>query len=151
MDDLLGGIIDSVVDGVSSILENADAVVDSASDVVGNVSNSAIQALTDGNFNGADCDFSDLFDTVDTDESTISEVATADGIDSALSETESIQTNDNLDVSNEDVDTLQDRAKGIERSEHGNEISFGSKKMCPTRHGCTGATSCNYAYADYPG
>ena len=57
---------------------------------------------------------------------------------------------DDLDVDDNDIDELEDSASGVERSSHGNEISFG-KKMCPTRHGCTGATSCNYAYADYPG
>lgn len=43
----------------------------------------------------------------------------------------------------EDVENLQKRAKGIERSEHSHQISFGSK-WCPTRHGCQGATDCDY-------
>lgn len=59
-------------------------------------------------------------------------------------------TTDHLEVSNEDIDTLQERAKDIERSERKGEISFGSK-MCPTRHGCQGATSCDYSYGGYPG
>lgn len=59
-------------------------------------------------------------------------------------------TTDSLEVSNEDFDYLQDRAEGIERCEHRSEISFG-KKMCPTRHGCQGATDCDYCGGDYPG
>lgn len=57
---------------------------------------------------------------------------------------------DGLDVSDSDVDSLQNNANGIERSEHGHNVSF-EGKMCPTRHGCTGATNCNYSYASYPG
>lgn len=57
---------------------------------------------------------------------------------------------DNLDVSNDDVEDLQNKAEGIERSEHRGEISFG-RKMCPTRHGCQGATDCDYSYGGYPG
>lgn len=45
---------------------------------------------------------------------------------------------------------LKEKAEGIERAENGKDISFGSKKICATRHGCSGATSCNYNYADYP-
>lgn len=56
---------------------------------------------------------------------------------------------DDLDLDESDIDELEDSASGVERSANGNEITFG-KKMCPTRHGCTGAASCNYAYADYP-
>lgn len=57
---------------------------------------------------------------------------------------------DNLDVSNDDIEDLQNRAEGIERNEHKGEISFG-RKMCPTRHGCQGATDCDYSYGGYPG
>ena len=57
---------------------------------------------------------------------------------------------DGLDVSDHDLDSLQNQANGIEHSNNGHNVSF-MGKMCPTRHGCTGATNCNYAYADYPG
>ena len=60
-----------------------------------------------------------------------------------------VPTTDHLEVSNEDIETLQERVEGIERSEHKGEISFG-KKMCPTRHGCQGATDCDYSYGSYP-
>ena len=56
---------------------------------------------------------------------------------------------DSLSMSN-DIDGLESSVDGMERAEGGHEISFG-KKMCPTRHGCTGATNCNNAYGDYPG
>lgn len=54
------------------------------------------------------------------------------------------------DFDDQDVDDLEENASGIERSSNGHEVSFG-KKMCPTRHGCTGATNCNYSMSDYPG
>lgn len=61
-----------------------------------------------------------------------------------------VPTTDQLEVSNEDIETLQERVEGIGREEHKGEISFG-KKMCPTRHGCQGATDCDYCGGDYPG
>ena len=33
----------------------------------------------------------------------------------------------------------------------GSIVFLGRRKLCATRHGCQGATSCDYAYADYPG
>ena len=60
------------------------------------------------------------------------------GISSARSE------DDNLEVTSNDINILKERADGIERSEDGNEISFKGIKICATRHGCTGATNCDY-------
>lgn len=57
---------------------------------------------------------------------------------------------DNLNISHEELNNLHDKVEGMERSEHKKEISFG-KKMCPTRHGCQGATDCDYCGGDYPG
>lgn len=48
------------------------------------------------------------------------------------------------------IDDLVGRVQGMERQHIKYEILLG-KKMCPTRHGCTGATNCNYDYASYPG
>lgn len=48
------------------------------------------------------------------------------------------------------IEELVCKAENIERVKSTTEIPFG-KKMCPTRHGCTGATNCNYEYASYPG
>lgn len=56
---------------------------------------------------------------------------------------------DSLEIPQEDIEKLQERVEGVERSEHKGEISFG-KKMCPSRHGCQGATDCDYSYGSYP-
>lgn len=48
------------------------------------------------------------------------------------------------------IEGLVRRVENIERASSVTDITFG-KKMCPTRHGCTGATNCNYDYASYPG
>lgn len=55
-----------------------------------------------------------------------------------------------LSVSISDINVLIERAKGIERA-HPVTISAYGRKMCPTRHGCQGATDCNYSYGSYPG
>lgn len=57
---------------------------------------------------------------------------------------------DHLSVSQEDVTTLEEKAQGVER-EPDYKTSFKGIKMCPTRHGCQGATDCNYSYGSYPG
>ena len=54
-----------------------------------------------------------------------------------------------LDVPEDDIESLRDRAAGLDRELTGNEISFG-KKVCPTRHGCTGATYCDSCLSAYP-
>lgn len=58
-------------------------------------------------------------------------------------------TIDSLDIPKEDLEMLQSKADGIERSEHTGEPSF-TGKACPTSHGCSGATSCDLSYGDYP-
>lgn len=70
--------------------------------------------------------------------------------DFPMESTLSVEDTDPLDVSSEDLDELEERADGLERTEERGEISFG-RKNCATRHGCTGATNCNYDYASYPG
>lgn len=98
-------------------------------------------------------DFEDYDDTIeDIDDVTIDE----HGDDSDTTEVgENIgihtPTDDGLSISDEDIHTLDDRASEIDHAEaDGSQISFG-RKMCPTRHGCQGATSCDYSYGDYPG
>lgn len=54
-----------------------------------------------------------------------------------------------LEVPESDMEALRDKAAGIEREMPSNSISFG-KKVCPTRHGCSGATYCDHAGSDYP-
>ena len=54
-----------------------------------------------------------------------------------------------LDVPQDDIEALRDRAAGIEREiPNGNAISFGA--VCRSRHGCTGATYCDNCLSDYP-
>lgn len=51
-----------------------------------------------------------------------------------------------------EFEELQKRAEDIERE--GNDDrnkSHNAKKLCATRHGCQGATDCNYSYGSYPG
>ena len=61
-----------------------------------------------------------------------------------------IPTTDNLEISNEDLNLLQEKVDGIERCESKAEISFG-RLICPTRGGCQGATDCDYSYGSYQG
>lgn len=56
---------------------------------------------------------------------------------------------DDLNVSDAKIEALEERAQDIERGTHKKEISFG-RKCCPTRHGCQGATDCDYSYGSYP-
>ena len=53
-------------------------------------------------------------------------------------------TDDEYEISDEELDDLINRAKGIEREDHHDGISIKSVKICATRHGCTGVTNCDY-------
>lgn len=55
-----------------------------------------------------------------------------------------------LSVSMKDITDLRERATGIKRADTNVVTSLG-RKMCPTRHGCQGATNCDYSYGNYPG
>lgn len=55
-----------------------------------------------------------------------------------------------LCVSKADINVLIERAKGIERAKTVTALAYG-RKLCPTRHGCQGATNCDYSYGAYPG
>lgn len=67
--------------------------------------------------------------------------------DSSLDDLEKIKQDldDELRVSDEELSHLQHRAEGIEREDHHDGISFKGVKICATRHGCTGATNCDYS------
>lgn len=52
--------------------------------------------------------------------------------------------NDNLDISSDDINHLKERAEGIERKDEIDNTLKGIK-ICATRHGCTGATNCDYS------
>lgn len=41
---------------------------------------------------------------------------------------------------------LKNRALGLERADRTQDAYLASYKFCPTRHGCSGATNCDYEY-----
>lgn len=59
-------------------------------------------------------------------------------------------TDDSFQIIDDDLDILVDKSKNVTPDDDTDDVMLGSK-MCPTRHGCTGATNCNYDYASYPG
>lgn len=91
------------------------------------------------------------------DEPDAPEVEMGDNTESDIQEndveglTEHPIDDDALSISEDDLQSLEDKAADIERNEADkSKISFG-RKMCPTRHGCQGATDCDYSYGGYPG
>lgn len=61
---------------------------------------------------------------------------------SGLSESDT----DTLGVSSKDIDDLERKAEGLERKKDEADNSLKPIKICATRHGCTGATNCDYSY-----
>lgn len=55
-------------------------------------------------------------------------------------------TDDSLNVSSTDLNDLQEKSSGIERNEGEMDNTLKGIKICATRHGCTGATNCDYSY-----
>lgn len=53
-------------------------------------------------------------------------------------------TDDNLNISSDDINHLTERAEGVERKDEIDNTLKGIK-ICATRHGCTGATNCDYS------
>ena len=51
---------------------------------------------------------------------------------------------DNLDISSDEFNHLKERAEGVERKDEIDNTLKGIK-ICATRHGCTGATNCDYS------
>lgn len=49
-----------------------------------------------------------------------------------------------LDVFDSDIDELHEKASNVERAENHDATTFKGIKICATRHGCTGATNCDY-------
>lgn len=59
---------------------------------------------------------------------------------------------DPLAPSMDKFEELQKKAQEVEREESGDvDEAKNGRLLCATRHGCQGATDCNYAYGDYPG
>ena len=44
------------------------------------------------------------------------------------------------------INDLKNRAIGLERADRTQDAYLASYKYCPTRHGCSGATNCDYEY-----
>lgn len=64
---------------------------------------------------------------------------------------DSITGDDGLTVNDDDMKSLEDKASKINRSDTDNSEPTFTSKMCPSRHGCQGATDCDYSYGSYPG
>lgn len=53
-------------------------------------------------------------------------------------------------VLDDDISKLYEKTDGMERGEAKDTIHEYGRKVCPTRHGCTGATDCDNSYGSYP-
>ena len=98
MEDLIDEVVDFVAESTSSFWENSDTIIEGTPDLIGDVSESAIYALADGNYNDAGLDFSDLFDTGEVEDSQFSS-----------------------------DETMGEAHISIEEQNDSNEVSFGSK------------------------
>lgn len=98
-----------------------------------------------------DDDDDDLSNDIDDDDDDLNDVIDDDD-DDDLSDIEDDNMDDDaavLSVSDEAINDLLAKASDVERPQGGftsHMISFGGAKLCATRHGCTGATNCDYAY-----
>lgn len=50
-----------------------------------------------------------------------------------------------LQISEAQINDLKNRALGLDRADRTREAYLASVKVCPTRHGCSGATNCDYS------
>lgn len=62
---------------------------------------------------------------------------------------EIIGYDDSLILNQQDVEMLGEKAEGVERADAIDGDFDCSYKLCATRHGCSGATNCDYSYGDY--
>lgn len=51
-----------------------------------------------------------------------------------------------LKINTNQINNLKTRALGLERADRTQDAYLASYKFCPTRHGCSGATNCDYEY-----
>lgn len=85
-------------------------------------------------------------------------------VDLIIDETQSTQVNiiddtvpyagveeDPLATPMKQFEDLQQRAEDVEREGNDDVENAKNQKLCATRHGCQGATDCNYSYGSYPG
>ena len=90
-----------------------------------------------------DSDYDELFSRLSMAGIDITQFS-ADEIKEALEG--ALASQDPLHVSSDDIDSLTEKAGGVERVEHRGEPTFEGRRVCPTRHGCTGIASCDYSY-----
>lgn len=50
-----------------------------------------------------------------------------------------------INISDSQINDLKNRALGLERADRTRDAYLASYKICPTRHGCSGATNCDYS------
>lgn len=87
-----------------------------------------------------------------TEEAIISTEQGVSNTDSDGLSSSSLSEEDPLAAPMKKFEELQKRAENIEREGGDNrEDSSIGKRLCATRHGCQGATDCNYSYGSYPG
>lgn len=98
--------------------------------------------ITNSDFSN-DSDFDELLSRLSTAGIDLTQFSAAE-IKEALEE--ALAPQDPLHVSSKDVDSLVEKAGGVERVEHRGEPTFEGRRVCPTRHGCTGIASCDYSY-----
>lgn len=131
MDNILDSLIDSAVDGISSLFDNADSILESVPDMIDEVSDGTLQALTNGNFSDIDHDFSNLFDTDS------SNLISADDLNADVSEGQINENDIAFTGSNDNSRKIQSLEKDLEKAKHNvdyysNQISNFSEKTSAT-------------------
>lgn len=97
----------------------------------------------DGDFMSSDDDLTDCDGDMISDDDDM----TSD--DDMISDDDESDSDDGLFLSESAVSDLLLKTFGIERPPGGfssHSITFSGRKICATRHGCKGATNCDYAY-----
>lgn len=132
MDEIWDSLIDSAVDGISSLFDNSDSVLGSASDMIGNVSDDTLLALTDGKFCDIDHDFSNIFDMGNIDSISTDDV-NADVPEDITNDSNGIT----FTGSNDNSSKIQSLERDLEKAKHNvdyysNQIDNFSEKTSAT-------------------
>ncbi len=105
--------------------------------------------LEDDDLDDDDLDDDDLDDD-DLDDDDLDDDLDGDGdLDDIIDDHDFDSTDDELAVSEKAINDMLAKATGVERPEGGfssHIVSFAGARICATRHGCKGATNCDYAY-----
>lgn len=99
-------------------------------------------------------DIDDVAGTIDDVD--VPEFSDENGDDTNLTETESEDSltdhqfdDEDMTETEKELKDLEEKVSDTERSDHLDRTKF-TGKVCPTSHGCSGATSCDLSYGDYP-